>query len=56
MKDEPLNDECDIAGVEQAWLDGHKDILVGTPILTNDHVAFNIKKGTDRSQLSPSSP
>ena len=39
--------------MEQAWLDGHKDILVGTPILTNDHVAFNIKKGTDRSQLSP---
>ena len=53
IKDEPLNAECDITGVEQAWLDGHKDILVGTPILTNDHVAFNIKKGTDRSQLSP---
>ena len=53
IKDEPLNAECDITGVEQAWLDEHKDILVGTPILTNDHVAFNIKKGTDRSQLSP---
>ena len=53
IKDEPLNAECDITGVEQAWLDEYKDILVGTPILTNDHVAFNIKKGTDRSQLSP---
>ena len=68
IKDEPLNAECDITGVDPNWLNevyqqgipGNpdttiyiKDILVGTPIVTNDYVSFNIKKGTDRSSLSP---
>ena len=68
IKDEPLNAECDIVGVDPTWLsevyqageDGkpettvyNKDILIGTPIVTNNYVSFNIKKGKDRSALAP---
>ena len=68
IKDEPLNAECDITGVDPAWLNEVyqaaepgsstgpvyiKDILIGTPIVTNNYVSFNIKKGMDRSSLAP---
>ena len=53
IKDEPLNAECDITAVSADWLDAHRDMLIGQPILTNDHVTFNIQKGADRSQLDP---
>lgn len=53
IKDEPLNAECDITGIDATWVEAHKDILVGNPIITNTHVSFNIQKGTDRTQLAP---
>lgn len=53
IKDEPLNAECDITGVDAAWVESYKDLLIGNPIITNTHVSFNIQKGTDRTQLAP---
>lgn len=53
IKEEALNAECDITGVDSAWIARHRSILIGRPIVTNDHVAFNIQKGTDRTQLDP---
>lgn len=54
IKDEPLNAECDIIGVDEKWIGQNKDIFVGNPIITNDHVSFSIKKGVDRTRLAPS--
>ncbi len=53
IKDEALNAECDITGVDSEWLQNHNDRLIGNPLISNDHVAFSIKKGTDRSALAP---
>lgn len=55
IKEEALNAECDITGVDSTWLADNADMLVGKPIITNDYVSFSIKKkeGVDRSQLAP---
>ncbi len=53
IQEEAPNAECDITGVESQWLGSNQHILIGAPIVTNDHVSFNIKKGTDRSALAP---
>lgn len=54
IQDEPLNAECDIIKVDSVWIQKNKDFLIGTPIVTNNNVSFNIKKGSDRTQLNPS--
>lgn len=53
IQDEPLNAECDITGVDSVWLGQHKQMIIGEPIVTNDHVSFSIQQGTDRSALAP---
>ena len=53
IQEEAPNAECDITGVESQWLGSNQHILIGAPIVTNDHVSFNIKKGTDRSAMAP---
>lgn len=53
IQDEPLNAECDITDVEQSWVEANREVLVGKPIITNDHVTFSIKKGTDRTAFGP---
>lgn len=53
IKDEPLNAECDITAVETSWVEAHKAILVGNPIITNDHVSFTLQKGSDRTAMDP---
>lgn len=53
IKDEALNAECDITGVEAAWLEANRGILLGEPLVGNTHVSFSIQKGTDRSALAP---
>lgn len=53
IKEEALNAECDITGVDAAWLTEHKSLLLGEPIVGNTHVAFSIQKGSDRSALDP---
>ncbi len=54
IKDEASNAECDIVGVDSLWIKQHRSMLIGEPVITNDHVSFSIQKGTDRSSLSPS--
>lgn len=53
IKDEALNAECDIVGVDSTWLAANSTIMIGAPILTNDYLSFNIQKGSDRSALAP---
>lgn len=53
IRDEAPNAECDITGVDPAWLEQQTDLFRGNPIVTNDHVSFTIEPGKDRSALSP---
>ncbi|EJW92735.1 lipoprotein [gut metagenome] len=53
IQDEPLNAECDITGVDSVWLNQHKQLFIGEPIITNDHISFSIQQGTDRSSFNP---
>ncbi len=53
IKDEPLNAECDILGVDPAWVESHKSSLRGVPIVTNYTVSMQLQKGTDRTALDP---
>ena len=53
IKDEALNAECDITGVDSLWLQSHRDILIGNPIVANERVSFNVAKGTDITALDP---
>lgn len=54
IRDEALNAECDIVGVEQSWVNAHKEMIIGQPIVTNTYVSFSIVDGSDRSALDPS--
>lgn len=53
IKQEAPNAECDILAVDTAWVTQHRSVIIGEPIVTNDHVSFNIQKGTDRSAFAP---
>lgn len=53
IRDEAPNAECDITGVDATWLAGQKEMLIGNPIITNDHVSFSVRQGSDRSALAP---
>lgn len=55
IRDEALNAECDITGVDTLWIKSQPDgFLIGNPRISNDRVSFSIKKGSDRSSLAPS--
>lgn len=47
IQDEALNAECDITGVDAAWLKANKSVLIGMPIVKNDNVIFTVKDGAD---------
>lgn len=51
IKDEALNAECDIIAVKAAWLEKNKDILSGSPIISNNDVRFYVKEGTSIEAL-----
>ena len=53
IQEEPLNAECDILSVDSTWINKNKNILIGSPIITNNSVSFSIQKGTDRTELDP---
>lgn len=53
IQEEPLNAECDIVGVDTVWLNQHKEVLIGTPIITNTSVTFIIAKGTGQTTFAP---
>lgn len=54
IKEEALNAECDIVGIDTLWLAAHRDIFIGEPQVSNNRISFTIKKGTDRTALNPS--
>ena len=51
IKDEAPNAECDILAVKATWLESNKDILSGTPIISNNDVRFYVKEDTDIETL-----
>lgn len=53
IRDEALNAECDITGVDADWLEEHKSVLIGNPIVSNEAVTFTIKRGTTRTAFNP---
>lgn len=53
IQDEPLNAECDITGLEAAWVEANRGILVGEPRVANDRVTLTIAKGTPRNAMAP---
>lgn len=54
IQEEPLNAECDITGVDSLWLQENKDMLIGSPIITNTSVSLICKEGSDKTNLAPS--
>lgn len=53
IKEEALNAECDITGVDSTWFAANRDILVGNPAIENDYVVFSVKSGVDKTALDP---
>ena len=56
IRDEALNAECDITGVDSAWVAGirQQGIIKGEPIVTNESVRFIKRRGdVDCSALAP---
>ena len=53
IREEAPNAECDILKVDDVWLSEHKDIIVGSPQISNYTVAFVVAEGTDCSTLEP---
>ncbi len=54
IRDEAANAECDILAVDAMWLDEHRGVIIGAPVITNNSVSVMVKPGTDRSALNPS--
>lgn len=56
IREEALNAECDITGLDSTWLEYVQlfDIMVGQPIVKNDQVTITFKNGIDRTTLNPS--
>lgn len=53
IREEALNAECDITGVEATWLEANRDVIVGVPIISNHAVEIVVKDGTDCSSFEP---
>ena len=54
IREEALNTECDILGVEQNWLNSLPEgFLVGNPVIRNESVTFLVKDSSDISALNP---
>lgn len=55
IREEALNAECDIAGVDSVWLRQKLDegLLVGNPVIKNQSVYFYVQSGADVSALDP---
>lgn len=47
IQDEAPNAECDIVGLDQAWLKENKSKLIGMPRIKNNTVDFTVKDGTE---------
>lgn len=56
IQDEAPNAECDIVSVDAAWLEVHKEITNGKPIITNNLIKISIKEGTPLEELENLEP
>ena len=56
IQDEAPNAECDIISVDAAWLEEHKDILMGKPVIDNNSVKFYIVENTELELLKKLEP
>ena len=56
IKEEAPNAECDITAVSRAWLEAHREIIVGEPIITNKTVSFNTTKEITLDSLKKLDP
>lgn len=56
IQEEALNAECDIIAVKATWLETNKDILSGTPVISNNEVRFYVKEGTNIETLKTLDP
>lgn len=54
IREEALNTECDILGVEESWINSLPEgFLVGNPVIRNESVTFLVKDSSDVSALNP---
>ncbi|MBR5893560.1 MAG: PCMD domain-containing protein [Bacteroidaceae bacterium] len=53
IREEAPNAECDILEVDAAWLSANRDIIIGTPQISNYAVAFLVAEGVDCAALEP---
>lgn len=53
IREEAPNAECDILGVDAAWLSANRDIIIGTPQISNYAVSFLVTEGVDCAALEP---
>ena len=56
IRDEAPNAECDILAVKAAWLEEHKEILSGKPIISNYDVRFYVKEDASIDSLKQFNP
>ena len=54
IRDEALNAECDILGVDENWMNSLPEgFIVGNPVIRNQSVTFMVKDSSDISALNP---
>ena len=53
IREEAPNAECDILGVDAAWLSANRNIKIGTPQISNYAVSFLVTEGVDCAALEP---
>lgn len=53
IREEAPNAECDILGVDAEWLSANRDIIIGTPQISNYAVSFLVTEGVDCAALEP---
>ncbi len=56
IREEAPNAECDITGVKTTWIEEHKEILSGKPIISNYEVRFYVKETTGIDYLKQLEP
>ena len=56
IQEEAPNAECDIVSVDEAWLEENKEILSGTPLISNSSVRFYVKDSTNIEYIKTLDP
>lgn len=56
IQEEALNAECDIVAIKATWIEENKEILSGSPIISNNDVMFYVKEETSIETLKSFEP